>query len=185
MSEETAIVAKTEQDTRMPAPMYFEPNYKTKVTDKGTGEVGIITHCNIMGDGLTFYTFAPERVNPKTCRPCSQILIDASRIEGTAPIPIPEHIPLQILGTTAHDLNSGIEGTIVQIILHPGGCIHVYLQQKNTFTHKGEPVLSLDFDLAQCRGEVLTDEVVRKALKPASSPMDTGKPKRLPLMPGN
>ena len=154
----------------------FIPKVRTTVTDKATGETGMLTHVGIEMDGSVSCCIQPQRTNPKTGHPVSTFWCVPTRLVSVETIPFPAHIPFDALGSTITDTSSGITGMAIAFLIHPNGCLHVHIQPRGT-TEDGDRIRPYDVDLLCCEGEKLpkltpAEFTAAREQRPSPAPTD-------------
>jgi hypothetical protein len=104
---------------------------------------------------LVISVFQPHGVNRKTARPLKSIKIDPYRLRPLHWVQI--DMPMDILGTEATDMSSGLKGTIVAIAQMPEKRVSVLIQPKGVRDEDWEVAPGIEVDIARCSGPVLDE----------------------------
>jgi hypothetical protein len=143
----------------------------TIVTDSVSGTRGMLTHVMCAMNASLQYVYQPSALHPKTLQPVSRVLLNPARVEGGEEIEV--EIPLHLLGTQAEDLATGFQGTIVELVMHINGCIHVEIKPSGTNPETGSTIEAHEFDLRRLKGdaiEPLEGEALEQSRKNKPSP---------------
>lgn len=142
------------------------------VTDGVTQTQGMLTHLCVNMEKHCSYIFQPKGLNPETLQPVEIILIEASRVVGGEEIDV--DLPVEVLGSEAEDLASGFKGTIIELIYHINGCIHVDIKPVGILPKTGATIASANFDIRRLKGpkiKPLTDKKLKKSIIKKPSPV--------------
>lgn len=141
------------------------------VKDTVTDMTGMLTHLILHLGGNKDYVFQPRGLNPQTGEPVDKMWISEERVEGGNFIDIDP--PLNILNTFAQDEASGFKGTVVNIVYHINGCIHVGIKPKGLIKSTGSSVTTHDFDIRRVSGPMIkqmSEEQIEESVKKTPSP---------------
>jgi hypothetical protein len=144
----------------------------TMVKDTVSKTEGMITHAQVDMDGQVSYIYQPRGLNPKTKAPVDRILINGIRISGGVIIDL--GIPLELLGTKGEDIATGFKGTIVGLVIHLNGCIHVNIKPEGTLESTGATIEPQEFDIRRVKGPKITklsNKELKESIKKSPSPI--------------
>jgi len=141
------------------------------VRDTVSDTEGMLTHLIIDMDKSERYIFQPKGLNPKTMQPVERISIDKARVIGGTINEI--DVPIHLLGTEAEDIATEFKGTVIGIIVHINGCIHVDIKPKGTLKDTGDTIAAHEFDIRRIKIDgkpYMTKFELKKSIKEAPSP---------------
>lgn len=141
------------------------------VKDTVSDTEGMLTHLILDMDGGSRYIFQPKGLNPKTLQPVERISLDKSRILGATEEEV--DLPIDILGKPGEDVATGFKGTIIGLIYHINGCLHVDVKPKGTLPDSGDTVQAHEFDIRRMiidGKKPLSKFELKKSIKEAPSP---------------
>ena len=142
------------------------------VTDTATGIKGMLTHYRMEMNNQYWYAFQPSSLHPDTGLPVNSTWIVESRIKGGTDI-IGIELPTDIIGSEVEDLATGFKGTVISMILHLNGCIHVDIQPKGVNSKTGAAMEIENLDIRRLKGKKipkLTKEELRSSRQKDPSP---------------
>ncbi len=149
------------------------------VTDKATGQKGIVTTLHIEMDLSETYYFQPAILNKKTGLPVDGIWASPVRLTGGEKVP-PPMLPLDVLGTEVKDI-TGFEGMAVSLVLHSTGCVHFNVQPKGR-DEDGNAIKPQNFSILRLTGPALkkfTAQELAEEKKSRPSPGHYSAPQKL------
>lgn len=148
------------------------------VKDTVSATEGMLTHLIIDMDKSERYIFQPKGLNPKTMQPVERISIDKARVFGGTESEL--EIPIHLLGTEAEDIATEFKGTIIGIIVHINGCIHVDIKPKGILKETGDTIASHEFDIRRIKingKPYMSKFELKKSIKNNPSPESKPQPK--------
>ena len=135
-----------------------------KCRDKVLKRKITLTHAYITGTGaIQYYGAAPFGQNGESLTPLDGYPVFPDRIEGADKITSVD-VPVELIGTKVTDMASGIKGTATEIVIHPGGCVHVRMVPDGVTKDKNPPH-GFEVDIRRLESPLLTklSEEARKA----------------------
>lgn len=144
----------------------------TIVTDTATKIEGMLLNSIIGMDEKVEYIFQPKMLNPEKGTPVDVIMISGKRVKDGVEEDV--DVPVQMLGTQAEDLGTGFKGTIIHLVYHLNGCLHVSLKPEGILKN-GETVDAKEFDIRRLKGEAIpTMTTEQKEVSQKRTPSPTG-----------
>lgn len=145
----------------------------TIVKDKVSGMKGMITHLHILMGNQILYAFQPRGLHPKSGKPVKvQLLVEANFDADTPRQDI--EIPVEVLGTNGEDTATGFKGQIIELTIHPNGCVHVSIQPQGVSDDTGGAHEACDFDLRRVKGpaiKAMNEQEIKEDQKKKPSPV--------------
>lgn len=141
------------------------------VEDTVTKTKGMLTHMLLTMGGDVQYIYQPRGINPATGIPVDKIMIHSSRVKGGEEQET--DVPMQILGTEAEDIATGYKGTIIGLVYHLDGCLHVEIKPAGIL-ESGDTIGAQEFDIRRVKGKSiksLSDKELKESIKKTPSPM--------------
>lgn len=135
-----------------------------------------ITHVQFEMDGSVNYRVQPRLMNPKTLHPVDSYWTVPQRLKGATEIGVPDHVPLNALGSIATDDATGMTGMVVGLMMHTSGCLHVVLQPSGVNPETGDKIDLYDVDMRRCTGDQIPkltakQRVASELERPSPSPV--------------
>lgn len=127
----------------------------TMVSDNVTGTKGMLTHLGIDADRNMKYIYQPRGLNPTTMQPVDRIYLEKSRITGAEFDQV--DLPLEALNTQAKDIATGFKGTVIGIVYHINGCVHVEIKPKGIIESTGATIDACEFDIRRVKGDAIPE----------------------------
>lgn len=124
----------------------------TMVKDKPSRTEGMLINAVIDMDQQVEYIYQPKGLSPKTGEPVDVIMVVSSRIEGGTMEEV--DVPVQYLGTDAQDIATGYTGTVINIVYHINGCMHIGIKPPGQ-NSEGNTFATKEFDIRRVTGEVI------------------------------
>lgn len=125
----------------------------TIVTDTVSGTKGMLTHLTVDMEEHEEYIYQPRGLNPDTMQPVGRTMISKSRIKGATIVDV--DLPLNVLGSQAEDIATGFKGTVISLIYHINGCLHVAIKPKGKLKN-GDTIEPAEFDIRRVIGPKIT-----------------------------
>jgi hypothetical protein len=142
------------------------------VTDTVTKTKGMLTHLLVDMGGELKYIYQPKGLNPETGKPVDRIVLHPVRIKDGKQEEL--DILFEILGTEGEDIATGFTGTIIGLIYHLNGCLHVEVKPKGILGKTGATFDAEEFDIRRMKGKAikpLAGKALKESIKENPSPM--------------